>query len=238
MKKLFICVCVALAAAFTTISCDDANNTTEGTMDVLCTVNGHRVYPDLVDTFYVIRNMADWDLSDGDRGLFRLKYFIDNVYGSAATEWNIEEVYGLVPVRALTPVADVDSSVYSSAVSGLQLFNTYGATWAYRGMQNINVTYYTDGSEPDFKMVASGVSGDTLKLSLLSKINDGDKFASKLLTFDLSEARSHLGGNAGLIDVPDSLYTKIALFYYDALEDSVVVSEIMGGRLANPFKNK
>lgn len=238
MKKPLIFLFVAFATAFTTISCDDANNTMEGYMDVLCTVDGHRVYPELLDTFYLIRNMDEWDLNDGDRGLFRLKYFTDNALGSASTKWEISMVHGLVPVRGLTPVADVDSAVYSSAVSGLQYFNSYGAVWAWRGMQNINVTYYTDGNDADFKMIASGVSGDTLKLSLLSDIKDGDKFKSHLLTFDLSDARSHLGGKAGMIDVYDSLYTKIQMFYYDAGIDSVVVSSIDGGRLANPFKVK
>lgn len=86
-------------------------------------------------------------------------------------------------------------------------------------------------------MTAPAFVNDTLCLTLLAKIEDGEKPASQLLSFDLASALSLMSvSEQGLLAGKDTLRTKVMMRYYDAPADTVYTAEIFGGKCVNPFR--
>lgn len=237
MKKVFLSLLAFSAMMLSFVSCDDANNTTEYFFDGIYSVRGQMIFPELEDTFYVVDNIEEHGLVNGDRAVMRVNCFVDNVIGAHKAKWSIETVYDVIPTLDVDAAADVNADVYSSPLVGLTPYNTYGAAWLWNGIQNINVVYYSDGSEPQFKMVTDGFVNDTLRLSLYAKINDGETAMPQLLSFDISTALQLLDSNQlQALQTVDTLCTKVDMLYYDAKADVVETVEIIGGKTVNPFR--
>lgn len=227
-------VCAVLMGA---VSCDDANDTTEGYTQAIFTIEGNRVYPELSDTFYVVKNADAMGLQSGDRGWMRINFFVDNMLGMGSARYEIGEVIEQIPVLALSDTADVDDQEYSLPVN-LEVEAYYGAFWAWRKYQNIKVAYKGNGAEPDFKMVVTGYDSDTLHLSVLAKYVAGDIEASKLLCYDLRTSIPMLEpAQQSDIMRADTLVTKIKLNYIDNEDNTLKEGSIIGGKIANPFRN-
>lgn len=221
-----------MSAAF--VSCDDATNTTEGYSEGLYTINGNRVYPELVDTFYIVKETMG--LEDGDRAFMRLNYSMDNGFGSASIKWEIGTVYEKLAINDIVDTQSVSPDEYSSAITAIYE-GYYGAAWAWLKYQNLNIIYKSDGSEPEFKMVADNFENDTLYLSMYSKITEGDKTVQKLLCYDLTSALRVLDSdNQVEMLTADTLNTKITMKYYDSEDGTVKEGTIIGGKTVNPFK--
>ena len=237
IKKLISVFSAISIITVALISCDDANNTTEGYIEGLYTVWGKTVMPELEDTFYVTENVGTFGLKSGDRGVMRVKYFVDNVLGPKKAVWEIDEVRGLVETYPLTSATQLDSAEYSSPFVGITPFATYGSAWAWNKLQNLYAVYYTDGSDARFAMTPTGFAKDTLSLMLYADINDGETMQAQLLTFDLASALPLLDSKQQQDAMqPDTIVTKMSMLFYDAEVDSVIVSTIIGGRCANPFR--
>lgn len=205
------CLLAIFAAAFVT-SCDKANSTSDGHTQRIFTVDRNFLRPENVDTFYTIKKseVESFGLKDGDRAIITLGYKIDNTVGALGAQWYIKSVEEKLPVYALAPAADVDKDVYSSAIAGIGLMPLYGSHWMWKGFQNIYIGYYSNGSFGDFKMVPTGMSGDTICFDLYSQIPSGDEPMKQLLTFDIRSVASMMSEeDAEKLASLDSVCTKI-----------------------------
>lgn len=240
MKKIFSFFSVA-AAMFSLIavaSCDKATNYTKGYQDGIYKVWGHTVTPEMEDTSYVVGDVSSFGLKTGDRALLRVNFFIDNVFGASKAKWDVEKVYEIIESRAITAGDDIAEGDFQSHIFGIADFLYYGPVWAWDGLQNINVAYECDGTEPEFRMIAPEANKDTLYMSLVSRMKSGDERYVKLLSFDLNDAYPLLDNEEkNSISRYDSIYTKIRVRYYDYEDEEVKNGEIIGGKLKNPFRN-
>lgn len=236
MKNLVSVFLTVVAFTLGVVSCENATDTTEGYTIELFTVGNNSVSPEMADTFYVVDNIETMGLKNGDRALLRLDYFVDNMVGMKGAKYEIGEVYEVYPVYDIVDANSVERNEYTSALTGL-ISSSYGAAWAWNGYQNLNVVYKNDGAEPEFKMVMTGYDNDTLRLSLLSKMTDGEKENAQLICFDLKSVVSILNTEQlNKILKADTLNTKITMNHFDSQEESVVERTIIGGKIANPFK--
>ncbi len=237
MKKFFNSFFVMLMLLFTMAACDEANNTTEYYFDGIYTVRGETLLPELEDTFYVAPNIKSMGLATGDRGLMRVRCFVDNVFGPKAAQWSLDRVYSMLPAESIERLTPEDSLQYNSALVGITPFANYGSTWVWNAIQNICVVYYSNGGEADFRMTAPAFVNDTLCLTLLAKIEDGEEPTSQLLSFDLASALPLMNvSEQGLLAGKDTLRTKVLMQYYDAQADTVYTAKIFGGKCVNPFR--
>lgn len=235
--KRFVNAFFAMVTLLSFAACDDANNTTEYYIDGLYTVRGEMLWPEQQDTFYVAPNVKSMGLNTGDRALLRVRCFVDNVFGPLAAQWSVDKVFSIVPTRSIESVSSADSLQYNSSLVGITPYFNYGTSWIWNGIQNVNVVYYTNGDEPDFKMTAPAFVNDTLCVTLLSKIEDGEELTSHLLSFDLASALPLLKNQEqGLLTGKDTLRTKITMRYYDAVADTVYMAKFFAGKCANPFR--
>lgn len=236
MKNLVSVFFTVVVFTLGVISCDDATDTTEGYTKALFTIGNNTVFPEMVDTFYVVNNIETMGLKNGDRALLRLDYFVDNVVGMKGAKYEIGEVYEVYPVYDIVDANSIDRNEYTSALTGL-ISSSYGAVWAWNGYQNLNVVYKNDGTEPEFKMVMTGYDNDTLRLSLLSKMTEGEKENAKFICFDLKSVVPMLNTEQlNKILNADTLNTKITMNHFDSQEETVIERTIIGGKIANPFK--
>lgn len=237
MKRFFYSLMAMFVMAYAVVSCDEANNTTEGYFEGIFTVEGKAVIPEMQDTFYNVKNSASFGLKDGDRAMMRVKYFIDNVYGPQMAEWSIDRVYGRIKTRELTPAALIDSAAFTSPLSDIRMYIPYGSQWVWNGLQNINVVSYTNGIEPEYRMTVDGFANDTLALTLFAKVDDGDIEKTTLLSYEIAAALPMLSNvEQQAAKVPDTIYTRISTLYYYAAADTVQRVTVYGGKCANPFK--
>jgi hypothetical protein len=235
MKKNFILL-LSLVLGFVFVACDKATSTSDGRIEGIFTVSGNILYPECVDTFYRVDNMSEFDIKNGDRALMTLGYEIDNLVGAKFARWYIKSINEILPSVALTPLADVDANIYSSAIAGVGGYPKYGAYWMWRNVQNIHIGYYSDGRPGAFKLSPVKMSGDTLCFVLNSKIIAGDKPMAKLLSFDVSAAASMLSADdAEKLSSLDSICTKITTKVDIVSEDKVKELFIGGGKYKNPF---
>jgi hypothetical protein len=222
-------------------SCDKATNTTSGEFGGIFTVYGNSITPELQDTSYVVGDVSALGLKSGDRAWMRIKYNFDNGYGPYYAKWSIKEVYEIIVPGEITSGTDIADGDYESCISSLVNLRTdlcdYGDMWVWNGLQNINVAYESDGSEPEFRMIAPEIKNDTLQLSLVARIKGGEKMYVKLLTYDLETAYPLLDATEkNVISKYDSIYTKIKLQYFDYIEEVAVPAEVIAGKLKNPFR--
>ena len=235
--KRFVNAFFAMVMLLSFAACDDANNTTEYYFDGLYTVRGEMLWPEQQDTFYVAPNVKSMGLKTGDRALLRVRCFVDNVFGPLAAQWSVDKVFGHIPTRSIENIPAADSVLYNSSFVGITPCFNYGTSWIWNGVQNVNVVYYTNGTEPDFRMTAPAFVDDTLRLTLLSKFEDGEELTSNLLSFDLASALPLLKNHEqGLLAGKDTLRTKITMRYYDAVADTVYMAKFFAGLCANPFR--
>lgn len=147
----------------------------------------------------------------------------------------------MLPVYGLTESSSIDPMVYSSPVTSLEkvLINTEAASamWLWKNFQNISVGYYSNGSEGDFKLSPVGLSGDTLCFALNAKIEDGDKYVTKILSYDVSSVVNMLPAeDAEKLSNLDSIYTQISLRWHDTYNDTIKTMYPFGGKYKNYFK--
>ncbi len=241
MKKILFALCTLFVFIFAFTSCDSAESTSEGYIQGLYTIDRNFVRPELKDTvYYKVKNIGEHGLQDGDRAYLTLGYEIDNYTGMA--EYYIKSVEGIIPVSGLTAAADIDTEIYSSPIIGLRkvLINTEvaSAMWLWKNFQNISIDYRSNGAEGDFKLSPVKLEGDTLCFALNAKIEDGDKYITKLLSFDISSAANMLPDEEkDKLVALDSIYTKITTLWYDEYNDTTRIAEPFGGKYKNCFKN-
>ena len=242
MKKILFAFCVLFVSIFAITSCDPATSTYEGYTQGLYTVDRNFVRPEMIDTFYKVDNLADFGLKSGDRAYITMAYEVDNYFGPSSAKYRIKSVEGKLPVHGLTAASEIDSEKYSSPVSKLQqvLINTEvaSAMWLWKKYQNINVGYYSNGTEGDFKLSPVGLSGDTLCFALNAKIESGKIFMTSLLSYDISSVVNMLPAeDAKKLAALDSIYTKIATRWHDATNDTIKMMYPFGGKYKNNLKN-
>lgn len=242
MKKNLFALFTLFVSIFAFISCDNVTSTNEGYVQGLYTVDRNFVRPELVDTFYKIENMADFDLKSGDRAYLTVAYEFDNYLGPGTAKYRIKSVEGILPILGLTAAEDIDATTYSSPISGLHkiLINTEAASamWFWKKFLNVNVGYSCNGEEGDFKLSPVGLSGDTLCFALNAKIEDGEEYMTSLLSFDISAAVNMLSTeDAKKLVALDSIYTKIATRWYDEENDTIKTMYPGIGKYKNNFKN-
>ena len=162
---------------------------------------------------------------------------VQRAIGPLAAQWSVDKVFGIVPTRSIENVSAADSLLYNSSLVGITPYFNYGTSWIWNGVQNVNVVYYSNGNEPDFRMTAPAFVNDTLCVTLLSKIEDGEELTSHLLSFDLASALPLLDSQEqGLLAGKDTLRTKITMRYYDAVSDTVYMAKFFAGKSVNPFR--
>lgn len=238
MKKIISFV-TSLSLFFCLLSCDNATHTSDGYIEGIFTVDfngkGWLLQPELADTSYYVSSIAGFDLQDGDRGVMRLNYKYDYVYGASTATWNVENVIDIIPEHTLTPRADVDTVAYSSAIAGIDYYYAYSPVWLWNKKQNINVMY--QGSDASFVMSPIGFEGKRLQLELRANVEEGEKYNTQLLTYDMSNLSSLLGDeDKKLLQSLDTLHTDIYVKYYDYENNFVNEGKINGGSCVNPFK--
>lgn len=239
MKSVFYGLLAVVSVLFVMNSCDKSTNTMEGYIENIFTVRGNDVVPELADTFYHVKNLRDFGLQDGDRAVMRVSYYYDTFAGPWTARWEVSAVKELIPQQGITPLADVDTQEMNSHVSGLpEHYYGYNPVWLSRKYQNIFVKYYTDGTAPQFKMTTDGFVNDTLRLTLWSKISEGDTETAQIMSFNLAEIPSMISEvqRRALLS-KDTLFTRIKLRYKDYEEnEEPYTAEIIGGKCVNPFK--
>lgn len=243
MKKSIFIFSFSLLAIFATTfftSCDEANSTSKGHIQGIFTVDRNFLYPENVDTFYTLKKeeVASFGLNDGDRAIITLGYNVDNTVGPKYAKWYIKSVEEKLPVYNLTPMADVDKDVFSSAIAGVGPMPLYGSHWLWKGFQNIYVGYYSNGSFGNFRMSPVGLSGDTICFSLNSQIPAGDEPMKQLLTFDIKSVASMLSAeDAEKLSKLDSVCTKITtkVEIYGSEGSTVKEMSISGGKYKRTF---
>lgn len=209
---IFTFVLLAMLATTFLTSCDNAHSTSKGYTQGIFTVDRNFLYPENIDTFYTMKKeeIASFGLKDGDRAIITLGYDIDNTVGPKFAKWYIKSVDEKLPVYSLTPIADVDKDVFSSAIAGIGPMPIYGSHWMWKGFQNIYVGYYSNGSFGNFKLSPAGMSGDTICFTLNSQIPAGEEPMKQFLTFDIKSVASMLSeDDAVKLSGLDSVYTKI-----------------------------
>ena len=233
------CLMAIFAAAFVT-SCDKAHSTSDGYTQGIFTVDRNFLRPENVDTFYAIKKseVESFGLKDGDRAIITLGYKIDNTVGAIGAQWYIKSVEEKLPVYALTPAADIDKDVYSSAIAGIGPMPIYGSHWVWKGFQNIYIGYYSNGSFGNFRMAPAGMSGDTICFDLYSQIPSGDAPMKQLLTFDINSVASMMSEeDAAKLASLDSVYTKITtnVEFYSNEGSYTKKMPIIGGKYVRTF---
>ncbi len=246
MKKSIVFLFSAFVALFfVSISCDDANSTSDGTIQGIFTVNRNFLYPEMQDSFYRVDpgDISAFDLNEGDRAFMTLQYEIDNTMGSAFAKWSLKSVEEKLSVSALTAIADVDTVEFSSPVVGLsemlvatpspvvQSDLVIAADWYWNKKQNFNLFFYGNGSVGDFQFSPMGVSKDTLCFALNSKIAKGDEPTIQLVTFDLSNVRTMLSAkDAGLLAELDSFCINVTTKVLDPDKNVVKILTFSNGK--------
>jgi hypothetical protein len=241
MKKNLFALCALFVFIFATTSCDEATSTSEGYFQGLYTVDRNFLRPEMIDTFYKVDNIVEFGLKNGDRAYITLAYEYDNYYGPANTKYYIKSVDKIVPVYGLTALSDIDTSDYSYPIFSLEkiFLNNYmsGAMWLWKNFQNVNIGYYSNGTEGDFKLSPVKLSGDTLCFALNAKIENGEKYKTKFLSFDITSAVNILPAEeAEKLVKLDSIYTQISTLWHDEDNDTVKVMYPFGGKYKNCFK--
>lgn len=243
-KKLISVFSAIAIVLFVASSCNevedlfgDMDNSVEGYEEAIYTVRASYIQPELSDTSFYVSNIKDLGIKSGTRGVMRLKYKYDLYAGLGNAIWTLDEVMATIPTRLLTPPDEIDSTHMNSYFTDVTPYIRYGATWFWNGIQNINVVYQSDGSSPEFAMTSSGITGDTLRLSLWGKIPTGTKKISDLLSFDLTTLQEIISENDySRLITKDSLYTTITMTFGDS--DDTETATIRGGFAANPFKTE
>ena len=243
MKKNFVILASCLLAIFATTfvtSCDKAHSTSKGYTQGIFTVDRNFLRPENSDTFYTVKKdeVASFGLKDGDRAIITLGYDIDNTIGAIGARWFIKSVEEKIPAYALSADADVDKEAFSSAIAGVGPMPLYGSHWMWKGLQNIYVGYYSNGSFGNFKMTPAGMSGDTICFNLYSQIPAGDEPVKQLLTFDIKSVASMLSeDDAARLNKLDSVYTKITtqVEFFNNTGSTIKKASISGGKYKRTF---
>lgn len=245
MKKNLFTLCTLLVFIFTFISCDNATSTSGGSTQGIYTVDRNFIRPELIDTFYKIDNIANFDLKDGDRAYLTVAYEFDNYFGPSSAKYSIKSVEGKLSVDGLTAASEIDKEIYTSPIFAPQevLINIINndvaksASWLWKNYQNISFIYKSNGTEGDFKLSPMGLSGDTLCFALNAKIEEGDKYMTKILSFDISEAPNMLSvEDKDKLVALDYIYTKISTIWYDEENDTTKIMYPFVGKYKNYFK--
>lgn len=245
MKKNLLTLCTLFISIFAFISCDNATSTSGGSTQGIYTVDRNFIYPELIDTFYKIDNIADFDLKNGDRAYLTLAYEYDNYFGPNFAKYSIKSVESKLSVHGLTAASEIDKEIYSSPIIAPKevLINmssngvASAASWLWKNHQNISIIYKSNGTEGDFKLSPVGLSGDTLCFALNAKIEDGDKYMTKLLSFDISETPNMLSvEDKNKLVAFDYIYTKISTIWYDEKNDTTKIMYPFVGKDKNCFK--
>ncbi len=237
MKKIIYGLLTLVTFSFAVSSCDNATDTTKGYIENIFTLKGNTLIPELSDTSYIISNIKDFALKDGDRAIMRIKYYYDTFFGMSNAVWQLDEVISTIPLRKILSADDINPDDMNSSFSGIYPYFGYDPVWIWDKKQNISVLYHTDDTAPEFAMTATGVTADTINLSLWAKTISGDKLCLDLLTFDLSDIPSLLNEtDRTRIMSADTLYTKITMSYLGSDSDTPETMNIIGGKCANPYK--
>lgn len=244
MKSVFYGLFVSVLFLFAMNSCDNSTNTMEGYVEDIFTVRGNDVLPELADTFYYVKNLRDFDLQDGDRAVMRVSYYYDTYAGPRTARWQVAAIKDRIPQYGITSLTDIDTEEMNSHVSGLsEHYYGYKPVWLSRkyrnAYQNVFVKYYTDGTAPVFKMTTDGFVNDTLRLTLWSKISEGETETAQIMTFNLQDIPSMINNDErNELLSTDTLITKIKLHYkdYNKEDEEPYTAEIIGGKCVNPFR--
>lgn len=245
MKKNLLTLCTLFVSIFAFISCDNATSTSSGSIQGIYTVDRNFIRPELIDTFYKIDNITNFGLKNGDRAYLTVAYEYDNYFGPSSAKYSIKSVDSKLPVDGLTADSEIDKEIYSSPIIAPQevfinITNNgvvKSAGWLWKNYQNISIIYKSNGTEGDFKLSPVGLSGDTLCLALNAKIEDGDKYMAKILSFDISEASNMLSAeDKNKLVAFDYIYTKISTIWYDEKNDTTKIMYPFVGKGINCFK--
>jgi hypothetical protein len=214
MKRLYSIV-AAVSAALAMWSCGPAEMgyTQEFTLQSLYTVNKAAVAPEFSDTFLFVKNLGDFDLKTGDRAMLLMHYYYD-AYSGKQPQWNVKEVLKRFPVYPLSAMADVDTAMYRTPITGLQplnFFNDFDAlTWVWKEKQNVCIKYKGIEKDASFAMAVRGVKDGCVELDLFVDARESDTEAVSLLTFDISDIEDYLSDEERT-SLNDSIVTKIYL---------------------------
>ena len=243
MKKNIFVFSALLAFVAALVSCDHATSgITKGEVSGIYTVDRNFLYPELVDTFIRVNNIADFDLKTGDRAYVTVAYEYDNYYGQSLTEYNIKSVDEKITVNGLTALSDVDTDIYSSPIGWEPIIvsinpELVSAMWLWKNYKNLRVKYYGNGTKGDFKLSPVGLSGDTLCFALNARVEDGDEYMNEILSFDLSSVKDLLSAeDASKLASLDSISTKITLRWFYNRPDEIKVMSFAVGKYENYFK--
>lgn len=212
MKKLYSAVAASVAAVIMW-SCGPAEMgfTQEYTLQGLYTVNKATVAPEFSDTFFFVKNIDQYDLKTGDRALLLLHYYYD-AYSGKAAQWNINEVLLRIPTYSLSKLADVDTTVYNTPITGLQplnFFNNFDAmSWVWKDKQNICIKYKGVEEGASFALAVRGVKDGYIELELFVDAQESEKETATLLTFNIADIKDYLS-NEDKAQLSDSIKTKI-----------------------------
>ena len=227
MKKLYSAVAASVAAVIMW-SCGPAEMgfTQEYTLQGLYTVNKATVAPEFSDTFFFVKNIDQYDLKTGDRALLLLHYYYD-AYSGKAAQWNINEVLLRIPTYSLSKLADVDTAVYNTPITGLQplnFFNRFDAmSWVWKDKQNICIKYKGVEEGASFALAVRGVKDGYVELELFVDAEESEKETATLLTFDIADIKDYLNDEDKAL-LSDSIKTKICTkrIKNDTLTDWVI----------------
>lgn len=214
MKRLYSIV-AAVSAALAMWSCGPAEMgyTQEFTLQSLYTVNKAAVAPEFSDTFLFVKNLGDFDLKTGDRAMLLMHYYYD-AYSGKQPQWTVKEVLKRFPVYPLSAMADVDTAMYRTPITGLQplnFFNDFDAlTWVWKEKQNICIKYKAVEEGASYAMAVRGVKDGYVELELFVDAQEAEKEIATLLTFDIGNIKDFLTDEQkALLPAGQEIKTKI-----------------------------
>jgi hypothetical protein len=241
IKSIFF---TAIAVVLLLVSCMPAEQsfTQEAYKSYIFTVNKATLKPEFEDTLYrVSNNPWDFGLETGDRAHILLHFYYD-AYSGKKPDWEITEVYEIIPTRTIVARDSFDTTGYDLPFTSRTPYEVSDhylhADWIWENRLNVNMTFKAVPDSTQFAMVFDGVSGDTVRLNLMAKtMRPSGKKVSKLLTYDLNGIADMLTDTEkGKLKNYETLKVRVNAQYLD-MKDSVFnySFNVRNGEFVNPL---
>ncbi len=186
LKSIFSAI---IGAMLLLTACEPAENSyiyDEYDLNIFTVSANRKLEPELIDTMLSVNNLDDFDLKAGDRVCLYLHNHLD-LYNSKNSYREIINLVEKVPTSAMPQRESIDASSYDLPLN-IYMYYYNPATWIWKNILNINVTFAAKPEATDFVMVLHGIKEDYVEFNLLAKTTEpSERYSSKLLSYDIKE---------------------------------------------------
>lgn len=186
LKSIFSAI---IGAMLFFTACDPVENSyiyDEYDLNIFTVSGNKKLEPEFLDTLLSAKNFDDFDLKAGDRVCLYLHNHLD-VYNPKNSYLEILNLVEKIPTSAMPQRESIDASSYDLPLN-IYMYYYNPATWIWKNILNINVTFAAKPEATDFVMVLHGIKEDYVEFNLLAKTTEpSERYSSKLLSYDIKD---------------------------------------------------